>query len=149
MIEELFNSISATGKVILIAAVIVLDVLFIIAEWRIFKKAGEKGWKSLIPVYKVFLSHHIAGMSHIWFILEVICWIIEAVLEFVNGVPSWLGLVFGIFTVAFTVVSEVVHILLLCNRFGKKPAFKVGMILIPSLFFLIIAFGRSEYQKAE
>lgn len=145
--KVLFDAISATVRLFLIIAVIALYVAFVIAEWKILTKAGEKGWKSLIPVYNVFISHHIVGMSHIWFILEVISWIIEVMLELVNGLPSWVSLAFGIFTIIFTVVSEVVHIIKLCNCFGKGTAFKIGMILIPGLFFLIIAFGESRYQK--
>ena len=145
--QESFNSISSPLDVILIIAIIVLYVLFVIAEWKILTKAGEKGWKSLIPVYNVYISHHIVGMSHIWFILEVVTWIIEVILELVNGLPSWTALVFGIFTAVFTLVSELIHILKMCSCFGKGTAFKIGMILIPDLFFLIIAYGRSEYQK--
>ena len=147
MIQELFDSFSATLILIIIVAIIVIYVLFVIAEWKILTKAGEKGWKSLIPVYNVFISHHIVGMSHIWFILEVVTWIIEVILEFVKGMSSWLELAFGIFTIVFTLVSELIHIIKMCNCFGKGTAFKIGMILIPNLFFLIIAFGRSSYQK--
>ena len=147
MIEDIFDSVSDPLKVILIIAITVIYVVFVIAEWKILTKAGEKGWKSLIPVYNVFISHHIVGMSHIWFILEVITWIIEIILEFVKGIPSWIALVFGIFTAVFTLVSELIHIIKMCSCFGKKTAFKIGMILIPDLFFLIIAFGQSKYHK--
>ena len=131
----------------IIAICVVVYALFVVAEWKILTKAGEKGWKSLIPVYNVFISHHIVGMSHIWFILEIVTWIIEAILELVKGLPPWIALVFGILTAGFTVVSEVIHIIKMCNCFGKGTAFKIGMILIPDLFFLIIAYGKSVYQK--
>ena len=149
MIQELFDSFSATLLMIMIIAIIAIYVVYVIAEWKILTKAGEKGWKSLIPAYNVFISHHIVGMSHIWFILEVVTWIIELMLELVKGVPSWVDLAFGIFTTVFTLVSELIHIIKMCNCFGKKTAFKIGMILIPDLFFLIIAFGRSTYQKPD
>ena len=32
---------------------IILIVLEIIATWRIFEKAGEDGWKSIIPIYNL------------------------------------------------------------------------------------------------
>ena len=147
MVQSIFDTLSAQVLTVLLIVIVVIYALFVIAEWKILTKAGEKGWKSLIPIYNVFISHHIVGMSHIWFILEVFTWIIEVVLEVVKGMPSWVSLAFGIFTLVFTVVSEVVHIIKMCNCFGKGTAFKIGMILIPDLFFLIIAFGKSRYQK--
>lgn len=135
---------SLTAVCVIVAVALV--ALFIVAEWRILTKAGEKGWKSLIPFYNIFVSHHIVGMSHAWFIAEVITWIAEAVFEIVK-MPHTVVLVFGIITGVFTVVSELVHIIKICNCFGKGTGFKIGMVLIPDLFLMIIAFGKSEYKK--
>ena len=38
----------------LIASVII-GVLMIIARWKIFEKAGEPGWKSIIPIYSEYV----------------------------------------------------------------------------------------------
>ena len=65
-------------------------VLLTIAQWKLFTKAGEKGWKALIPFYSMFVSHHLIGMRHIWFILDIIFWAIEVILELINGTPMWL-----------------------------------------------------------
>ena len=32
-------------------------IINLICRWRIFTKAGEKGWKSLIPVYNTYLEY--------------------------------------------------------------------------------------------
>lgn len=34
-------------------------LLQIIANWRIFTKAGEAGWKSIIPIYGDYISYKI------------------------------------------------------------------------------------------
>ena len=132
----------------LLIILIALIVLLTVAEWKILTKAGEKGWKSLIPFYNIFVSHHIVGMSHTWFIIEVIAWIIEFVLELIK-MPEPVVLAVGIAVGIFTLVSELVHILKMCSCFGKGTGFKIGMILIPELFMLIIAFGKSEYKKPD
>ena len=132
--------------IVLITVLILLLVLFVIAEWRIMTKAGEKGWKSLVPFYSVFVSHHIAGMSHVWFILEIAALVIEVMFEIVK-VPEALVFWFGIAAGAFTFVSELIHIIKLCDRFGKGTGFKIGMFFIPSLFLIILGFGKSEYIK--
>ena len=46
----------------LVAIVVVVGwVLQVIANWKIFTKAGEEGWKSLIPVYSNYVSFKING----------------------------------------------------------------------------------------
>ena len=138
-----------TGILLMLAiAGIILTVLFIIAEWRIFTKAGEKGRKSLIPFYSIFVSHHIAGMSHVWFIIEVVTWITEIVLELVK-LPEPVILWFGVAVGVFTLVSEIIHVIKMCNRFGKGTGFKIGMFFLPNLFMLILAFGKAEYHQPE
>jgi hypothetical protein len=123
-------------------------VLFTVAEWKILTKAGEKGWKSLIPFYNIFISHHIAGMSHVWFIAEVIVWICEIVFEIIK-LPHFVVFWFGIATGIFTLISELIHAIKMCNCFEKGTGFKIGMVLFPNLFTMIIAFGKAEYKKPE
>ena len=149
MEQELIWSFILTFAAALIVVGIVILLLFTVAEWRILTKAGEKGWKSLIPFYSLFISHHIVGMSHVWFILEVFTWITEVVLELVEGIPQWAVIAFGIPTLIITVVSGLIHMIKLCRCFGKGTGFTIGMILLPSLFTLILAFGKAEYQQPE
>ena len=135
--------------IIAIIVFIVVIILLTVAEWRIMTKAGEKGWKSLIPFYSVFVSHHIAGMSHVWFIIEVITWITEITFEVVKSTPEPVVLCFGIATGIFTIISEIIHIIKLCDCFGKGTLFKIGMMFFSAVFFMIIAFGKAEYRKPE
>ena len=43
------------GVVLIFAVIILLAILIptIIAEWKLFKKAGKKGWEAIIP----FITH--------------------------------------------------------------------------------------------
>lgn len=43
--------------------VLILAILQIVAWWRIFSKAGEAGWKSIIPIYNVIVLFKICGLS--------------------------------------------------------------------------------------
>ena len=76
----------------LFVIVIVLLLLYYagltVAQWHLFKKAGEKSWKALIPIYSLFVSHHLIGMSHLWFILDVIFWAAEIALEMFKVTPT-------------------------------------------------------------
>ena len=59
-----------TSGISLISALIslALSVVVLVAEWKIFTKAGEEGWKCLIPIYNVYVLSKIVGISF-WYIL--------------------------------------------------------------------------------
>ena len=117
-----------------------------VAQWRLFRKAGEKGWKALIPFYSMFVSHHLIGMRHIWFILDIIFWAIDLVLEFVQGTPVWIEETFFAIAIILTLISEILHIMKLCYCYTKRELFGVGLFLLPPVFSLILAFDKSEYH---
>ncbi|HPH88503.1 MAG TPA: DUF5684 domain-containing protein, partial [Chitinophagales bacterium] len=41
-------------------------VFFIICHWKIFTKAGQEGWKSLIPFYNAYVQLQITKQPTIW-----------------------------------------------------------------------------------
>ena len=47
------------GGMLATATVIALIyyILLVVAGWKIFEKAGEKGWKSLIPIYNTYIFY--------------------------------------------------------------------------------------------
>jgi hypothetical protein len=97
-------------------------LLIIVAMWVIFQKAGESGWKSLIPFYNFYILMQISGKPGWWFILLL--------------VP-----VVGL-------AIQLLALLALAEKFGRSPAFGVGLLLLPMFFFPILAFGGSQYQIA-
>ena len=48
-------------------------LLQIIANWRIFTKAGEAGWKSIIPIYGDYISYKIR-MAACIFLADIGSW---------------------------------------------------------------------------
>jgi hypothetical protein len=94
-------------------------VFFIICHWKIFTKAGQEGWKSLIPFYNAYVQLQITKQPTIWLLYFFI--------PFVN-------IYFGI-----------KHIHGLSRAFGKDVGFTVGIILLPIVFYPILAFGDSKY----
>ena len=41
-------------------------VVTAVAMWKVFEKAGQKGWKALIPVYNYWVLCEIAGRPGWW-----------------------------------------------------------------------------------
>ena len=94
--------------------------LLIIAFWKIYAKAGEPGWKSIIPIYNLYIFCKITwGKGWMW-----ILWVIPCV-----------GFVFDILTM-----------IKLAKAFGKGTGFAVGLIFLPNIFTLILGFGDAQYQ---
>ncbi|MFH1616553.1 MAG: DUF5684 domain-containing protein [Planctomycetota bacterium] len=95
-------------------------VLMIIALWNLFIKAGRPGWASIIPFYNLYVLLIIAGKPGWWLILMFI--------PLVN------------------IVIGVIVNLALAEKFGKSPGFAIGLLLLPVIFFPILAFGSAKYS---
>ena len=98
-------------------------ILFMVATmWKLFTKAGKPGWACLIPFYNISVLLGIAGK------------------------PGWWLLLFFIPAVNF--VIAILMLAGLATNFGKGGGFVVGLILLPIVFYPILAFGSAQYQKA-
>lgn len=114
-----FSSMDTTTQIATIICMLVVALLSIIAEWKIFTKAGEKGWYSLIPILREYTLVKIADGNGVKFLLFLI--------PFVN-------LIYGIL-LDFRLASA----------YGKGTGFALGLIFLPNLFLLILGFGKAEY----
>ena len=114
---------------IIIACIIglVVMVLNIIAMWKIFTKAGQAGWKCLIPIYNSVVLFKIAGISPLWVL---------------SYLAAWIPIIGPLFILGVSIYSMVK----LSRAFGKEDAFAVGLVLLNTVFIMILAFGKSEYQ---
>src|SRR5439155_1681278 len=52
---------SGAGLGIAIVIYVAVFVLYVAAFWRIFTKAGEAGWKAIIPIYNWYIVLKIVG----------------------------------------------------------------------------------------
>ena len=95
-------------------------ILMIAACWKIFTKAGQPGWASIIPIYNWYIICKIVGRPGWWVILLLI--------PFVNFI---IGIILCID---------------LAKSFGKGVGFGIGLVLLGVIFFPILAFGSAQYQ---
>ena len=125
-------------------AIMVFYVLLVIAEWKIFTKAGEAGWKSLIPIYSTYITYKISGISFLkWFVLPIVGggFIISLITSLVPALQQ-------IGNIAILIISIAVSIKAcsaLADAFGKGTGFKIGLFFLPNIFTLILGFGTAEY----
>ena len=106
---------------------IAIGVLTIIANWKIFTKAGQAGWKSLIPIYNIVILFRIAGVSPWWILGYFAAWV------------PFVGWILSVGVSIYVMVK-------LAKAFGKGDGFAVGLILLNTIFIMILGFGSSSYQ---
>lgn len=99
---------------------LLLLLLMLASLWKVFAKAGEAGWKAIVPVYNVFILIQIAGKPWWWFLLLLI-----------PGVNIIIGILLNI---------------ALAERFGKGALFGLGLSFFGIIFFPVLAFGKAEYN---
>ena len=146
MTDEQFAAILALGAgVIIVASIIALvfAVLEIVANWKIFVKAGEEGWKAIIPFYASFITFKIGGNTMyfwIWLGATVLNYILSAISE--SGFIGILASLCSLVVFVFLVLREYN----LAKSFGKGIGFTVGLVLLNPIFRMVLGFGSAEYQ---
>jgi ABC-type transport system involved in cytochrome c biogenesis permease component len=110
-------SANAPGPIFWICEAVVI-VLIVASMWKIFTKAGQPGWASIIPIYNWIVWCKIVGRPAWWVLLLLIC--------------------FPIFYIILSID--------LAKSFGKGVGFALGLIFLSIIFFPILAFGSATYQ---
>ena len=101
---------------------LLIGLLIIVAMWKVFTKAGQPGWASIIPIYNLYIWCKIVGRPWWWILLMLI--------PFVNFII----------------------LIILCidtaKSFGKGAGFGIGLALLGLIFWPILGFGSAQYQGA-
>jgi hypothetical protein len=99
---------------------LLVALLLIVAMWKVFTKAGQPGWASIIPLYNLYIWCKIVGRPWWWILLMLI--------PFVN------------FIICIILCID------LAKSFGKGVGFGIGLALLGVIFFPILGFGSAQYQ---
>ena len=116
------DTVGAVVGIVLGIISLAIIVLTIMGLWKVFAKAGQPGWASLIPIYNGIVLLQIVGKP-LW-------WIILMLIPFVS-----------------LVVCVLVSIAL-SERFGKSTGFGVGLFFLPFVFCPILGFGDAQYSAS-
>ena len=122
---------------------VVWYVLQVIAYWRIFAKAGEAGWKSIIPFYNSYIQFRISWDAKYYLVILALG-IISSIVNYVSkgeGVAVAILCVIVIAIIVLTVMEE----FKLAASFGHGAAFALGLVFFNPIFMLILGFGNSQY----
>jgi hypothetical protein len=99
---------------------IAVYVVVVAGLWKTFQKAGEEGWKAIIPIWNTLVQLKIVGRPWWWLLLLLI-----------------------------PVVNIIVFIIVmndLSKSFGKGTGFTVGLVILNPIFTCILGFGDAQYH---
>ena len=126
----------------IIVFAVVTALIRMICRWRIFSKAGEKGWKSIIPFYNTYTEFAVTW-SGLQGILMMLAMMIGNYILFASEPETLvhtIGSLLGIYSSALSLIQ--VH--KLSRSFGHKFGFTLGLIFLNPIFMLILAFGKNS-----
>lgn len=129
---------------------IILYVLFVIGLWKIFVKAGEKGWKAIIPVYNAYIMFKIFWNTKMFWILLGVAFGAGILAGLFGGDPNNMNLFGNLITLAAGIFELVIDIMLdnrMSKSFGHGAGFTVGLVFLPFIFTMILGYGGDKYKK--
>jgi hypothetical protein len=107
-------------QVLPLIIMLAVGILMIASMWVLFTKANEPGWAAIVPIYNIIVLLKIAGKPVWWIVLFLIPFVsfIAAILVYISFAKSY----------------------------GKSAGYGIGMILLPFVFFPMLAFSDAKYQ---
>lgn len=105
--------------IILAVIIIIILTITLISGSKVFKKANRSGISAIIPFYNIWILLEIVNLPKIYFVLMLI--------PIVN--------IFAYIKISF----------ILAKLFRKSKMFAIGLIVLPFIFYPILAFSGSEY----
>ena len=119
------------GIIILIG--LVCGIFMIITTWKVLEKGNKPGWGAIIPFYNTYLLCDMTGVNPWWILITVLSPVL-------NIVPVIGGLASFAVSIYFAVLLNVG----LARAFKKEDGFAIGLILLPIVFYPILAFGKEN-----
>ncbi|QQR52464.1 hypothetical protein IPG36_08065 [bacterium] len=100
--------------------VTIMTIVLIVAEWKMFAKAGRPGWHVLVPILNSYDLVKMSGHSGWWLLL--------------------------MFVPIVNIYAVIVVCLDLAKAFGRSSTFGLfGLVLFSAIGFMILGFGSDKY----
>lgn len=128
-------------------------ILIVVAEWKLFKKFGEKSWKSLVPYYNSYILYKHSWSRNAFWVYTVSSTLfdiaqIASQLWSRNDPAGMMKTLFVLIGLPFGIVAAVCSILYafrLAEAFGKGKGFSAGLLFVYPVFISILGLGKVQY----
>lgn len=123
-------------------------VLQIIGWWHVFKKAGERPWKSIIPVYDLYIQIKLTwNVKFFWMMLcSLLLTALFRILTLeIGGFFTTFFVIMVVLLNIFIVVLYVIAQYWFSKSMNHGIPYCIGLIILPFIFTPILGLGKSEY----
>ena len=128
---------------------LLLGLITLIAMWKIFKKAGQAGWKVLIPVYSDYIMFKISWKVKYFWIAMLLMFVGGMVVGIAPYIPEYYSLLmiaqWVLYVPAIMIVLKLPF--KLARAFRKGFGFGLGLLLLPCIFCPILGFGKAKFRR--
>ncbi len=108
------------GALLFIVIWLGVVALIIASMWKVFTKAGQPGWASIVPIYNAIVMCEIAKK------------------------PTW-----WVAMIYLVPIANIVFAIMMLNgvskNFGKDEGYTAGLVFLPFVFWPMLAFGDAKY----
>jgi len=134
----------------ILAALLAPVILTYGIRWFIFKKAGEKGWKALIPIYSDYINYKIAWDGRIYKVIvlgHIASFLLGIILSWIHvGFSAFVSILLNMVLAGAGAICGMILQFKMARAFGRNDYFAVGLYFLGNVFSAILAFGDSQYQ---
>lgn len=132
-----------SSQVLLLVMGVIWYIFLMAASWKMFQKAGEAGWKALIPVYNGYILYKISWKANIFWILAAATVLSQTLLSPSMAMPlALIGMLLNVVAIVIACIES----FKLSKAFGHGVGFGLGLIFLNPVFMMILGYGKSEYQ---
>ena len=120
----------------------IASILTLIARWKIFTKAGQKGWKSLIPVYSTSVEFGFTW-NRLQGILVLACLLVARI---ITGIAPSDSVIYGLAAIPaiYAGVAGQIQMHKLSQSFGHGIGFTLGLVFLNPIFLMILGFDKNS-----
>ena len=132
----------------LLLFLLVIIVLQIIGQWKVFKKAGKNGWEAIIPYYNTWTLIEISECKWWYFLIIIGSSFLSFNISFDFNETSRLS-----FNMLDGIGTLINYFIMFCVNFNIAKKFKkdfiyaIGLTLLPFVFYPMLGLGKSEFNK--
>ncbi len=128
---------------ILASLLLVWIICALAANVNIFRKAGESGWKGIVPIYCSYINYRICWRP-LWFWISALLLASSAALKLAAHSTVTDALAIGVCAAA--ALLRAARLYRLSKVFGHGLPFTLGLVFLHPVFILILGLGSSQYQ---
>lgn len=120
----------------IIIGVMLLGLFVLLATCKVYMKAGREWWEAVLPIYNVLVWFDMIKRSRQWIWIYIPIFVLMFLGEIPYAIASISNLIF-----TFWITYE------LMRRFGKGLVFTFGTIILPFIYWPILAWGNAKYVE--